>query len=113
MKRFPSIKKNTEYRRIYQQGSSRAAGVLVMYVEDNGTDISRLGISASKRLGNSVVRHTFARRIREIFRKYNNSTVQGKNIIIVARSHAAEADFHKLEKDYVKLLQGHGIMKEN
>ncbi len=113
MRRFPSIKKNTDFRRIYHTGISKAAGVLVMYVEDNDTESNRLGISASKRMGNSVVRHTFARRIREIFRKHNNSTVQGKNIIIVARNHAAEADFAKLEKDYLRLLQGHGLMKEN
>ena len=84
-----------------------------MYVLDNDLPHSRLGISVSKRVGNSVVRHTFARRIREIFRKYNSETVQGKDIIIVARNFAAKADFSKLERDYIRLLLGHNLKKEN
>ena len=109
MKRFPSIKKNREYRNIYNTVSGKAHGVIVMYVKDNGTDSNRLGISVSKKVGNSIVRHTFCRKIREIFRLNNYQTVQGKDIIVTARSRAGSADYNKLNRDYVKLLTEHGI----
>lgn len=109
MKRFPSIKKNSEYRTIYKSGASRACGSLIMYVADNGTDANRLGISVSKKVGNSVVRHTFCRKMREIFRLNNFQTVQGKDIIVVARSMAGKAKYEKLERDYLRLLQDHNI----
>ena len=112
MKRFPSVKKNSEFRRIYQEGNSRACGVLVMFVSDNGLSFNRLGISAGKRIGNSVVRHTFCRRIREIFR-LTPADVQGKDIIVTARSRAGSAQYRKLEADYLKLLRDHGLLKEN
>lgn len=110
MKKFPSIKKNSEYRSIYSKGNSKAYGSLVMYIDDNGTDGNRLGISAGKKIGNSVVRHTFSRRIREIFRLNNYRTVQGKDIIVVARRSAGEAGYDKLEKDYLRLLKDHNIL---
>ena len=85
-----------------------------MYVHDNGTDKNRIGISVSKKVGNSVVRHTFCRRIREIFRKNNHLTVQGKDIIVSARSRAGGAAYDVLEKDYLRLLRDHSLlMNEN
>ncbi len=109
MKKFPSIKKNSEYRSIYNKGISKAAGSLIMYISDNNRDYNRLGISVSKKVGNSVVRHTFCRRMREIFRLNNFRSIQGKDIIVVARNMAGRADYKKLEKDYIRLLQDHNI----
>lgn len=113
MKRYPSIKKNSEYRSIYDTVSGMANGVLVMYVKDNGRDHNRLGISVSKRVGNSVVRHTFCRKIREIFRLNNYRTVQGKDIIVTARSRAGSASYDKLLRNYLKLLSDHGILEQS
>lgn len=110
MNRFPSIRKNTEYQAVYKAGHSSATGLLVMYVMENGRDISRLGISISKKVGNSVIRHRFSRKIREIFRLNKYRTKTGYDIIIVARNPAKEASYKSLEKDYVKLLSRHDII---
>lgn len=110
MKRFPSIKKNSEYRAVYDHGRSFAYGVLVMYVSDNGLDHNRIGISVSRKIGNSVIRHTFCRKIREIFRLNSNNTLQGKDIVVVARSRAGEVPYEKLNRYYVKLLGEHGLL---
>ena len=76
-----------------------------MYALQNGTQFNRLGISVSKRVGNSVVRHTFARRIREIFRLNQYQTEQGYDIIILARNRqTGEVSYRQLERDYQKLL---------
>ena len=112
MKRFPSIKKNREYREIYNTVKGKACGVLVVFVKDNGLGYNRLGISVSRKVGNSVVRHTFSRRIREIFRLNNYQTAQGKDIIVTARSRAGSADYARLNREYLKLLECHGIRLE-
>ena len=78
---------------------------MVMYALPNGRTENRLGISVSKRVGNSVVRHTFARRIREIFRLNKYKTIQGYDIIIVARNRqSGEVSYQQLNRDYEKLL---------
>ena len=112
MKKFPSIKKNTEFRDVYSHGVSKSTPLLVMYKEENSLGFNRIGISASKKVGNSVVRHRQTRRIRELFRLYNNDTVQGTDIIVVVRNRAAAADFEKLRIDYEKLLAVHGLFKK-
>ena len=49
MKRFPSIKKNSDFQNIYRNGKSYANRLLVMYVMRNGEESNRLGISVSKK----------------------------------------------------------------
>ena len=112
MKRFPSIRKYAEYQEIYKTAPSKATGLLVMYVRDGIQEGNRLGVSVSKRVGNSVVRHTFVRRMREIFRLNNSQTRQGKDILIVARNQAGKVSYDQLNKDYMKLLRYHGLLIE-
>ena len=52
MKRFPSIKKNSDFQNIYRNGKSYANRLLVMYVMRNGEESNQLGISVSKKVGN-------------------------------------------------------------
>lgn len=63
-----SLKKNTDFRKVYKNGASYANRFLVMYILPNDTDRNRLGISVSKKVGNSVVRHRLTRLIRESYR---------------------------------------------
>ena len=113
MKRFPSVRKTADYQAVYKKGRSQATGLLVMYLLKNGRETNRLGISVGKKVGNSVVRHTFARKIREIFRLSKEQTVQGYDIIIVARNQqAGSVSYQQLERDYKKLLVRHGIFVE-
>lgn len=107
MKKFPSIKKNDDFRAVRNAGRGKACGVLLMYAKDNGTEASRIGITISHREGNSVVRHTFIRRMREIFKLF---TVPGKDIVVIARNGAGEASFDSLKKDYEKLLSMHNLI---
>mgnify|MGYP000570926399 FL=1 len=51
MKRFPSIKKNSDFQNIYRNGKSYANRLLVMYVMRNGEESNQLGISVSKKVG--------------------------------------------------------------
>ena len=65
MKFSESLKKNNDFQIVYKSGRSYANKYLVMYVKENGLDKNRLGISVSKKVGNSVVRHHLTRLIRE------------------------------------------------
>ncbi len=65
--------------------------VLMVYVAGNELAFSRIGISVSKRIGNSVRRHYVKRRIREAFRRNKRNLPSGLDIICVARPLAAHA----------------------
>ena len=113
MKRFPSIKKNSDFQNIYRNGKSYANRLLVMYVMRNGEESNRLGISVSKKVGNSVVRHHIARLMREIFRLNRDTLEEGLDIIVVARAAAKDSDYKTIERAFMHLCGLHHILKES
>ena len=113
MKRFPSIKKNSQFQDIYRNGTSYANKLLVMYVMRSGDTGNQIGISVSKKVGNSVVRHHITRLLREIFRLNNDKIETGLNIILVARVAAKNIDYKHLEGAYLHLCGLHHILKES
>ena len=86
MEQFVSLKKNDDFGRVYRQGRSYGNKLLVMYVLERGQDQeSRIGISVSKKVGNSIVRHRLTRLIRESVRLNSGSILKGYDIVIIAR----------------------------
>lgn len=91
-----SLKKTKDFRIVYESGKSYANRYLVMYVMDNGTDVNRIGISVSKKVGNSVVRHRITRLIREGYRLNEDHFLKGKDIVVVARTGAKGKSFFEI-----------------
>ena len=85
MKRFPSIKKNSEFQQVYRNGKSYANKLLIMYISRSERPDTRIGISVSKKVGNSVVRHHLVRLVRESFRLHKDEIETGLDIVVVAR----------------------------
>ena len=83
-----SLKKNRDFQVIYRQGTSYANRYLVMYVKENHLEKNRIGISVSKKVGNSVVRHRLTRLIRESYRLNEQKFRSGLDIVVVARVNA-------------------------
>ena len=113
MKRFPSIKKNSDFQTIYRTAKSYANRQLVMYVRKTDGGQSRIGISVSKKVGNSVVRHHLVRLVRESFRLQKDEIETGLDIVVVARQMAKESDFKKIESAYLHLCGLHNILRES
>ena len=112
MKNINSIKKNEELQKIYRTGKSYANKYLVMYLLENGMGENRLGISVSKKVGNSVVRHRITSLIRESYRLNKDMFSSGLDIVVIARASAKGKDFHHIESAYLHLGKMHGILKE-
>ena len=106
-----SLKKTRDFQNVYKKGKSYANKYLVMYVWKNNTERNRLGISASKKIGNSVVRHRFARLVRESYRLHENIFNSGLDIVVVARKSAASAGYEEIEKALLHLSKLHHMIK--
>ena len=111
MKFSESLKKNQQFQFVYKNGKSYANKYLVMYVKENGLGKNRIGISVSKKVGNSVVRHRVTRLIRESYRLHENIFNSGLDIVIVGRPSAATVGYNEVESALLHLGKLHHIIK--
>lgn len=106
-----SLKSNFDFQRVYKNGKSYANKYLVMYVLENNKDKNRLGISVSKKVGNSVVRHKVTRLIRESYRLHENIFNSGLDIVVIARKSASSVSYREIESALLHLAKLHHILK--
>ncbi len=112
MKFSQSLKSNRDFKNVYSKKKSFANRYLVMYVSENGTNMNRLGISVSKKIGNSVVRHRITRLIRESYRLHENIFNSGLDIVVVARAGAKEAKYADIESALLHVSKLHkGVLR--
>lgn len=107
-----SMKKTNDFRNVYKNGKSYADKYLVVYVWKNNSSYNKLGISCSKKIGNSVVRHRFARLVREVYRLHEDVFNSGLDIVVVARACAKESTYFDI-KDSLLSLAGKARIKKN
>lgn len=111
MKFSESLKKNRDFQNVYKNGVSYANRFLVMYVLENHLGKNRIGISVSKKVGNSVIRHHITRLIRESYRLQEELFNSGLDIVVIARVNAKEITYHQTEKALLHLGGLHKILK--
>ena len=112
MKFSESLKKNRDFQYVYNNGVSFANRFLVMYVVENGMEKNRLGISVSKKVGNSVIRHHITRLVRESYRLHEDMFNSGLDIVVIARVNAKNASYHDIESALLHLGGLHKIIHQ-
>ena len=108
-----SLKKNSDFENVYKSGKSYANKNLVIYTLKNGTDENRLGISVSKKVGNSVVRHRLKRLIKESYRLHEKMFNSGLDIAVIARKGSDACDFASIESALLHLMKLNGTLDTN
>ncbi len=104
-----SLKTNNEFAFVYRNGKSYANKYLVMYVVKNDLNVNRIGISVSKKVGNSVVRHRITRLIRESYRLNEAAFHTGCDIVVVARAGAKGRNCSEISSAMLHLGKLHQI----
>ena len=110
MKYSESLKKNNYFQLVYKCGKSYANKYLVMYIKENNTRKNRLGISVSKKVGNSIVRHRLTRLIRESYRLQEDRFRCGIDIVVIARIGAKDRTYKDIESALLHLGRLHEII---
>ena len=108
MKYSESLKKNDDFKKVYNEGRSVADRYFVLYVKKNELGINRLGISVSKKVGNSVVRHRIKRLVKEAYRKneeYFHSCFEGSDIVFIARAGSKDRAYFTIESAICHLAE--------
>ncbi len=96
---------------MYSKGRSAVTPYMVVYCRRNRMDHNRLGVTVSTKLGGAVVRNRARRRLREVYRLAQPDMLQGYDVILVARSRAAEVPYQKLNSAFYRALDQLKLLK--
>ena len=113
------LKKNNEFRIVYRRGKSIANNLLVLYTYNNrrnrnidGSLYNKIGVSVSKKVGNSVVRSRSKRLIVESYRLNEASIKKGFDFIFIARTNMKDKSFHEVKRAMKNLFKKAGLYNE-
>lgn len=110
MKPCISLKNRDEFNLVYQEKNSLANKYLIMYIRKNELNRNRLGLSVSKKVGNSVIRHRVTRLLRESYRLNSDTIETGYDIVIVARNSILGRSYKEVESALLHLLRLHKLL---
>ena len=125
-----SLKDSGDFRNVYRFGKSAANRTLVLYVykraermksldrrrtpgswKSAGEEKNRVGISVSKKVGNSVVRHHLCRLVRESYRLNENKFDRGLDLVVIVRPGARELTFSEIDRALLHVSRKLGVLQ--
>jgi len=101
------LRRRPEYKKVYAEGRRFAGRWLVLFALPNGTERSRLGVTATRRTGGATVRNLVKRRLKEIYRRSARPALGDIGVDLVAnvRDGAPEAPFADLSAELLRLCR--------
>ena len=107
--RYRPLTKNKEFSRIYARGKSCVPPNLVLYVAKNRLGYTRIGLTATKKVGHAVQRNRARRVMRAALSEHLTQNIGGYDIILVARGQTPRLKSTQLSKTLGKLFAKAGL----
>lgn len=101
-----------DFKKVYRNGKKIVRPKAVFYYTSNNFDRHRLGITISRKAGNSVKRNRLKRLIREVFRLNLSRLKQDSycDIVVVMRKAGMNSDFKAMEQLWLETLSKAGLL---
>jgi ribonuclease P protein component len=93
-----------EFLAIQRRGERRYSRNFIVITSPARTARPRLGVTASRRYGNAVIRNQMKRRLREFFRVRQARMSPTHDILIIPKSRAKELSFAQIVTELEKVL---------
>jgi ribonuclease P protein component len=103
------LRSRAEFSEVQQHGRRVATRTMTFLALPNALGRDRLGIVASRRMGDAVTRNRAKRRIREMFRQREESVRaaadrRALDLVVIARREVATAPYAELEREFVNAI---------
>jgi len=79
------LRKSGDFEQVYDRGIRAGDSHLLVFALRNGTTLTRLGVSVSRKHGCAVIRNLKRRRLKEAFRRLQHELPAGLDLVIVPR----------------------------
>ena len=98
------LRNASEFQRVRQEGKSAHGRWMVAGALASRTaEPARVGVIASRRVGNAVVRARARRRLRELFRVNRSRLEPGTWVVLIAKRGIGDAPYDKLRDEWLRL----------
>ena len=104
MNRAYSLRRD-DFQRVWDSGKSWSHPLIIVRVAANGTEASRFGFVAGKKVGNAVRRNRTKRRLREAVRHRLAAIPPGWDIILISRAGADQVEFKDIDAAVESILK--------
>jgi ribonuclease P protein component len=99
------LRRRKEFDRVYAGGRKGWAAGFTLFVAPGEAGCHRLGLTVGKHVGTAVVRNRVKRRLREVFRTHRERLPGCYDIVVNARTEAAEVPFEELGEGFVRAVR--------
>lgn len=110
--RYRVINKNREFLRVYSKGKALVHPHVVVYLLKNRLGYTRVGYTATKKVGKAVKRNRARRVMRAALCQVLPRDVGPWDIILVARAQTPGLKSTQLEKTLTKLFTRSGLLEK-
>ena len=95
-----------DFKKVMAQGRKKVVDrTCTLFFLPNSLGRNRLGIIASRKVGNAVNRNRAKRKIREIFRRHKNLGGRDMDIVVISARKLVNLPYNILEKKLTQTLQ--------
>lgn len=109
--RPPRLKLRREFQRVAGKGQRAARPGLVLQALPAPGQPLRVGFTATKKIGNAVVRNRTRRRLKEAARLWlRENPVAGVDLVLIGREGTRTREFRKLQDDFRRALEKTGAV---
>lgn len=105
--RFPRwrrLRTGAEYQRVYALRQRAGDGLLLVFAAPNELGYTRVGLSVSRKQGNSVVRHRLRRRLREAYRLEQHGLPEGLDLVLIPGREMHTAPLEAIRASLARLV---------
>lgn len=97
------LTKSKDYKQLHEVGRVYHTSHFVMLVK-SGHEVSRLGLTVSRKVGNAVCRNRLKRWIRELFRHHYMQFSQATDVVVIAKRQAGLLSHAQVDRELLKMF---------
>lgn len=98
------IKKNLEFKRLYERSKRFYNRDFKVLISENTYDYPRFGFTLTRKFGKANKRNRVRRQLKEIIRLNINLFQNGKDYIIIPKYHTIDKEYKDLEKSLMHII---------
>ena len=101
-----------EFKDVYKLGKNYWNRNLILYVKKNDLNVTRVGYTITKKIGNAVTRNKIRRKMKEIYRLNFYNIKQGYDLIFIAKKSIKDISYNELEGSMIHIMSLAKLLKK-